>query len=330
MGLASYVASRIFQALIVIFLVMILNFIIISTAPGDPVQFIAGDIAIGSPEVLNYLRSRWGLDRPLHERLLIYLGNILRGDLGYSYRYSQPVASLILERLPATLALTITSNLLAFAIGIVLGVVAARRAGEKLDNAISVFNLFLWSVPSFWLGIVLMAIFSVQLRLLPASGLMDVRNPKEGLWLYIDIAYHSFLPIATLTLITLPLYFKIVRDTVIQQASEDYVQTYRAIGIGEGEIYRKVILRNSIIPPVTVFAIHMGFAVAGAALIENVFGWPGVGRLLLDAIRTRDYPVIMGTYLVITTTVIIANLIVDLLYARLDPRVKIRAESGRT
>lgn len=329
MSLASYIAARLFQAVGVIFAILILNFIIISTAPGDPVQFIAGDIAIGSPEVVSYLKSRWGLDRPLHERLFIYIGNLLRGDLGYSYRYSQPVAGLILERLPATLVLTMTSNILAFALGVFLGVVAARRAGGRADNVITAATLFLWSAPSFWLGIVLMAIFSVQLKVLPTSGLMDVRNPKEGLLLYADIAYHSILPVSTLTLITLPLYFKITRDTVIQQASEDYVHTYRAVGFPEDTIYRRFILRNSIIPPITVFAIHMGFAVAGAALVENVFGWPGVGRLLLDSIRTRDYPVIMGIYLVISATVILANLVVDILYAYLDPRVKVGGRGER-
>ncbi|MEM4969825.1 MAG: ABC transporter permease [Sulfolobales archaeon] len=324
LGLARLIIWRTLQAILVIFFIIVLNFIIISTAPGDPVQFVAGDIAISSPDVVEYLRHRWGLDRPLYERLFIYLSNVLRGDLGYSYRYSEPVVDLILERLPVTLTLTVVSNLLAFSAGIVLGIYAARRMGRKADNLITTANMFLWSVPSFWLGIVLMMIFGVQLKLLPVSGLMDVRNPKEGFWLYLDIAYHSILPIATLTMITLPLYFKIVRDTVIQQASEDYVHTYRAIGFSEDEIYRRVIFRNSILPPITVFAIHMGFSVAGAALIENVFGWPGIGRLLLDSIRTRDYPVIMGIYLIVASSVVVANLITDLIYMRLDPRARIQ------
>lgn len=315
------------QAFFIILAVIIVNFLIISLAPGDPVQFIAGDISLYSPEVAAYLRARWGLDKPVYERLLIYISNVLRGDLGYSYRYSVPVVSLILERVPTTLLLTITANLLAFFLGVFLGVYAARRSGSKIDTALNLVNFFLWSTPAFWFGIVLMLIFSVNLKILPATGLIDVRNPPQGFMLYLDIARHSILPVATLALVSLPLYYKIVRDTVIQQSSEDYVYTYRAIGFAEGEIYRRYIFRNSIIPPVTVFAIHMGFAIAGAALIENVFGWPGVGRLLLDSIRARDYPVILGVYLVIATSVVIANLITDILYAYLDPRVRIERRS---
>ncbi|MEM1633874.1 MAG: ABC transporter permease [Sulfolobales archaeon] len=322
-----YLLSRLIQSFFIILVVIVINFFIISLAPGDPVRFIAGDLSLYSPEVAEYLRARWGLDKPLYERLAIYIYNVMRGDLGYSYRYSAPVAELIIERLPTTLLLTITANLLAFVLGVYAGVLAARRVGGRIDTALNLLNFFLWSTPSFWLGIVLMLLFGVYLRILPVAGLMDVRNPQTGFMLYLDIARHSILPITTLTLITLPLYYKIVRDTMIQQASEDYVITYRAIGYSEGEIYRRFVFRNSIIPPVTVFAIHMGFAVAGAALIENVFGWPGVGRLLLDSIASRDYPIILGVYLVISITVVLANLIVDLLYAYLDPRVRIGRRS---
>jgi len=323
MSLARYLIQRIFQSIVVLFAIIVINFIIISLAPGDPIQFVAGDIAISSPEFAAYLRAKWGLDKPLYERLLLYIYNILRGDLGYSYRYSEPVINLILERLPITLLLTVTANVLAFVIGVLIGIYSARNIGKKVDTTLHVINFLLWSTPSFWLGIVLMIIFSVDLRILPATGLMNVRNPPQGMWLYLDILYHSILPVATLTLITLPLYFKITRDSMLQQASEDYVMTYRAIGFSENVIYRRYIFRNSIIPPVTMFGIHMGFAVAGAALIENVFGWPGVGRLLLDSIRTRDYPVILGVYVVIASSIIIANLIIDIIYALLDPRIRI-------
>lgn len=323
MSLARYVIQRIFQSILILFAIIIINFIIISLAPGDPIQFIAGDIAISSPEYAAYLRAKWGLDKPLYERLALYLYNILRGDLGYSYRYLEPVANLILERLPITLLLTVIANIIAFVTGVLLGIYSARNIGKRSDTVLNVLNFLLWSTPSFWLGILLMIIFAVNLKILPATGLIDVRNPKQGVWFYVDIVYHSILPVATLTLITMPLYYKITRDTVVQQASEDYVVTYRAIGFSEEAIYRRYIFRNSIIPPVTVLGIHLGFAVAGAALIENVFGWPGVGRLLLDSIRARDYPVILGVYIFIASSVLAANLIVDILYAVLDPRVRI-------
>jgi len=323
LSLARYIISRFFQSIFIILIIIIINFIIISSAPGDPVQFIAGDIAIYNPDLAAYLRAKWGLDKPLYERLLIYLTNVLRGDLGYSYRYSEPVINLILERLPVTLLLTVSANIMAFVIGVLLGVYSARKIGGKSDTFLTVLNFFLWSTPSFWLGIILMMFFAVDLKILPATGLLDLRNPKTGIWFYLDILYHSILPVTTLTLITIPLYYKITRDTVIQQASEDYVMTYRAIGFSEDVIYRRYVFRNSIIPPVTVFGVHMGFAVAGAALIENVFGWPGVGRLLLDSISTRDYPVILGIFIIIASSVVLTNLIIDLLYAILDPRVRI-------
>lgn len=323
MGLEKYIAERIIQAFFVIIAVIIINFIIVSAAPGDPIQFIAGDIAINSPEFATYLRHKWGLDRPLYERIFTYIFNIFQGDLGYSYRYLQPVSQLILERLPVTLLLMITSNVLAFIIGILLGLYSARKNGSFVDTSITSLNFLFWSTPSFLLGIILMMIFGVNLKIFPVAGLIDVRNPKEGFWLYLDIVYHSVLPIITLTLITMPLYFKVVRDTVIQQSVEEYAYMYRAIGLNESKIYKKV-FRNAILPPVTLFAIHIGFAVAGAALIENVFGWPGVGRLLLDAISARDYPIIMGIYLFISITVVLANLIVDILYAYLDPRIRLQ------
>ena len=323
MALTRYIISRLFQSIIIILVIIVINFLIVSSAPGDPIRFIAGDITLYNPEYAAYLRAKWGLDKPLHERLLMYFLNVLRGDLGYSYRYLESVSKLIIERLPLTLLLTVTANILAFALGVYLGIQSARRAGSKLDTALTSLNFFLWSTPSFWLGILLMIIFAVKLKILPATGLMDLRNPKTGFMLYIDILWHSILPVTTLTLITTPLYYKITRDSVIQQASEDYVTTYRAIGFSEDRIYRKYIFRNAIIPPVTVLGLHMGFAVAGAALIENVFGWPGMGRLLLDSISTRDYPVILGIYLVVASSVVLANLIVDIIYAFLDPRVRI-------
>lgn len=324
MSLSTYIIKRFFQSIIVIFAILLINFLIINLAPGDPARFMGGEIALSSPEYLQAIRERWGLDKPVYERFLVYLYNLLRGDLGYSYRYLQPVSTLIAERLPTTLLLTITSTLLAFFIGTYLGLRAVRKVGGKLDTILTTIMFVFWSIPSFWLGIILIMIFGVHLKILPISGLVSVREIKTGIWYYLDILYHSILPITTLTLITIPIYYKLTRDTALNQLSEDYVTTFRAVGIDEGRLFKKHIFRNAILPPVTVFGLQLGYAIAGAALIETVFGWPGMGRLLLDSIYMRDYPVIMGIYLVISISVVLSNFIVDLVYMLLDPRVRLR------
>ena len=324
MSLSTYLIKRFFQSITVIFAILLINFIIINIAPGDPARFMGGEVALSSPEYLQAIRERWGLDKPIYERFLIYIYNLLRGDLGYSYRYLQPVSTLIAERLPTTLLLTITSTLLAFFIGTYLGLRAVRKVGGKVDTILTTTMFVFWSIPSFWLGIILIMIFGVHLKILPISGLVSVREMKTGIWYYLDILYHSILPITTLTLITIPVYYKLTRDTALNQLSEDYVTTFRAIGLDEGKIFKKHIFRNAILPPITVFGLQLGYAIAGAALIETVFGWPGMGRLLLDAIYMRDYPVIMGIYLIIAISVVLSNFIIDLVYMLLDPRVRLR------
>ena len=250
------------------------------------------------------------------------MANLFKGDLGYSYRYSAPVSQLIIERLPITLLLTIAANVIAFGLGVYTGLISARRYRSGVDATLSLIAFVLNSMPSFLLGIILMLIFAVHLKVLPVSGMIDVRNPKTGVMLYIDVLYHAILPITTLALILLPSYFKIVRDTALQQLGEDYVTTFRAVGLDEWKIFKRHIFRNAILPPITLFTIRLGYSVAGAAIIETVFGWPGIGRLLLASIRERDYPVIMGIYLMVTTSIVVLSIITDLVYSLLDPRVK--------
>ncbi|HWQ17697.1 MAG TPA: ABC transporter permease [Sulfolobales archaeon] len=324
LGLAYFIFKRFSYMALTFFIVIVINFLIINLAPGDPIRFIAGELTYASPDFVNYLRAKWGLDRPLYERLFSYILNIAHGDLGYSYRYLQPVSTLILERLPLTFLLTLTSNLAAFIIGLILGIFSAMRFGSRFDFFLSFSNTILWSTPSFVLGIILMFVLGVRAKLFPVSGLMDLRNPKEGVFLYLDIIYHSFLPILTLTLVLLPLYYKVVRDSVIQQSTEEYIMALRAVGFSDTQIYWKHVLRNAILPPLTVFMLHLGYSIAGAVFVEIIFGWPGMGRLLLDSILTRDYPTIMGIYVVISLTIIVVNFVTDLLYSIFDPRVKLR------
>lgn len=324
MSIASYVARKVIEGFLTIIAAITVIFLLVNLAPGNPIYFIAGDPIFLSPQLVEYYTKLWGLDRPLIERYFIYLSNVLRGDLGRSYRFGGSVAQLILERVPLTLSLTLTANLLAFTLGTYLGLQSTKRVGGKLDSALTTTTFFFNSIPAFFLGIILMLVFGVHLRLFPVAGLMDLKNPKSGFMLYLDIAHHAFLPVLTLTLVLLPAYFRTVRDAAIQQLEEDYVMTFRAIGLDEGRILTKHVLRNVILPPITLLAVRLGFSLAGAALVENVFGWPGMGRLLLDSIRERDYPVLMGIYLIVVTAIVTIGKALDVVYGLLDPRIKAR------
>ncbi|MEM0065663.1 MAG: ABC transporter permease [Sulfolobales archaeon] len=322
MSIVGYAVKKAVEGFFTIIAALTIIFFLINLAPGNPIYFIAGDPVFLSPAVVEYYTKLWGLDKPLYYRYFMYISNLLRGELGRSYRFGGPVAQLIVERLPLTLSLTITSNIIAFVVGTLLGLLAARKQGGNTDTALTVFTFIFNSVPGFLLGIVLMLVFGVHLKLFPVAGLMDLKNPKTGVMLYLDIAYHAFLPILTLTLILIPAYFKTVRDSAVQQLVEDYVTTFRAVGLDDSNIFRKHILRNVILPPITLLAIRLGFSLAGAALIENVFGWPGMGRLLLDSIRERDYPVLMGIYATVVTAIVAISKVLDVVYGVLDPRVK--------
>lgn len=316
----EYLLKRAAQLLLTIFFALIINFLIINLAPGDPAAIMAGELA--TKEYIEAIREKWGLNKPLYERLLSYLVNVLKGNLGYSYTYLRSVSSLIAEKITVTLLLTLTSSIIAFAIGLFLAVKTAQRAFSRVDSVLSSIMLTIYSIPSFWLGLMLISIFGVGLRIFPTSGLVDVRASLSGIYLILDIVYHSILPIVTLSTIQIPIYYKISRNTIIEQSSEDYVLMFSMAGMRTSDVFKKYVLRNSLLPPITVFALHLGYILSGAALVEIVFGWPGMGRLLLDAVYSRDYPLIMGIYLVTSITVPLASFIVDIIYVLLDPRVK--------
>ena len=323
-GLAPYIARRGVQTVLTIFFIIVFNFFLINLSPGDPATLMAGEYAISDRVYVQKIRERWGLDKPIFERFLIYLNNLLHGNLGYSYRYMQSVIDLIAERIPATLLLTFTSLVIAFILGILLGMVAARRVNSHLDVGLSFTMLLLYSMPVFWLGLILILVFSIRLHIFPIAGMMSARIEYKGIWRILDILWHLILPASTLALVQMPVYFKITRASVLEQATEDYVRTFRAYGFGRVRVFRKYVLRNALLPPVTVFGLHLGYVLSGAALVEIIFGWPGMGRLLLDAAFYRDYPLLMGLYLIMAITVSLANFLTDMVYMVLDPRVKYR------
>lgn len=320
--LARLAAQRLVKIVAVVLAIAVTNFLLIHAAPGDPASVIAGESGAADPQLLAQLRAQFGLDKPLSTQLAIYLGHILHGDLGTSFRQGRPVASLILERLPATLLLTGTAFLFAIAAGIALGAMAARRVGRIADSAITVLALGFYATPLFWVGLMLVLLFSVWLNWLPSFGMDTVEANYTGWAAVVDVAQHLILPALTLGLFYMAIYARLTRASMLEVASQDFVRTARAKGVPEGRILRRHILRNALLPIITFAGIQAGQLIGGSILVETVFAWPGIGRLAFDALLARDYQVLLGVFLCTSILVVLFNLITDLLYALIDPRVQ--------
>ncbi|MEQ9815469.1 MAG: ABC transporter permease [Azospirillaceae bacterium] len=317
-----YITVRLLQVVPTILFIIVFNFVLIRIAPGDPAQIMAGDFA--TQELVEQTRARYGLDQPIPVQLFAYLGSVLSGDLGYSYDYNRPVLDVILERLPATLILVLTAQILGILLGMALGVFAARRPGSVGDFALVTTTSILYSVPVFWLGLVAILLFGVEWGLLPTSSMRSIMGPTEGWPLIADVLTHLILPAGTLMLAwILPIFFRITRSSVLEVMNADFVTTARAKGLSDRLVFRRHALRNALLPSVTMIGLTLGTAVSGALLTETVFSWPGIGRLMLEGIDRRDYPMLMGIFIFTSVCVVIATLLTDLVYRWLDPRVEL-------
>ena len=320
--MATYALQRLVQAVPLLLCLLVLNFVLIHSAPGDPIYLLAGQS--GDAAYYAEMRAKFGLDRPLPEQLGRYLLNVGRGDFGYSFAYSQPVFQVILSRVPATLLLMLSGLSLATVLGVWLGVVAARRAETPLDHLISAVTLVGYSMPAFWLGQILIIVFAAGLGLFPVQGMATVRGGYTGGRYALDVLWHLVLPATTLGLLQLALVARLTRTGLLDSLAEDFVRTARAKGLGENAVLYRHALRTTLLPVVTVVGGHVGTLLAGAVLTEFIFAWPGLGRLLYDATLSRDYPLLMAVFLVVSTSVVVANLLTDLIYSALDPRVRYR------
>jgi peptide/nickel transport system permease protein len=298
-----------------------MNFLLIKMAPGDAADILAGQMGHATLEFTEQLRRDFGLDLPLIEQFLIYMGRLARLDLGVSFIQGVPVLDLILDRLPATIVLMVAAITLAVGIGIVLGVSAARWQGTWLDNVISVSALVIYATPAFWLGLMLIVLFSIQLDLLPSGGMMQIGAGKVGFVLALDVAKHLILPAATLGLFYVAIYTRLMRAAMLEVYGLDFITTARAKGLSEGTIAWTHALRNALLPVVTLAGVQFGHLLGGSVLVETVFGWPGLGRLVFDALLQRDLNLLLGILFISSVVVVLANLIVDLLYGFLDPRI---------
>jgi len=312
----AYVLRRLVSLLITLWLVSLVTFLLLQVIPGDPAQLILGTEA--PPEALQSLRAQLGLDKPWPVRYLVWLAGALRGDLGTSLRQERPVASLIAERLPVTLSLTFLAMLIALAISLPLGIVSAVRWGSPLDYATLVFSQVGIAVPSFWVGIILILVFGLGLHLLPTGGYAGwTESPLQAL-------RHLALPSLALGLVMAALLTRMTRAAMLEVLGQGYILTARAKGLKERAVVLHHALKNALIPVVTVVGLQVGFLVGGSIVVEHVFALPGLGRLLLSAIYTRDLPLIQGIVLFVTTGVVVSNLVVDAIYAYLDPRIRLR------
>lgn len=316
----KFILKRIYTAFIVVVVVVALNFFIIKLAPGDPVNIMAG-FDNPNEEFKMAVRAKYNLDKPLITQFFTYIYRLVQGDLGESYYSSRPVTELLAERMGASLLLSGTSAVLAFIIGTVLGLTAGKKEDSMQDKVLSAGTYVANAMPSFWLGLMLIFVFASRLGWLPTQGMYSLRENYTGIARYIDLGKHLILPVTTLVLVQIPGYFRITRSSVIQVMADDYITTFRVTGMSEKKIYMKYVLKNAILPVVTLFGINVAYIVAGSTLVETVFSWQGIGILMYTAIAKRDYNVLMGTYLIIAVSVAFFMILVDVIYAKLDPRI---------
>jgi peptide/nickel transport system permease protein len=322
--LARYALRRAGQAVLIVFGILLCNFVLLNLAPGDAAEVLAGESGTADAGYVEALRRQFGLDVPLQQRLLNYLLRLLHLDLGWSFRHGTSIATLILERLPATLLLMGASLAIAVALGIVLGVAAARGVNRWPDELISFAALLLYATPLFWVGLMLILLFSVQLGWLPTGGMRDVVAMHTGIDAVIDRARHLVLPATTLALFFVAIYARLVRASVLQVYGMDYVRLARAKGISERRVAFRHVLRNALLPLVTMVGLQAGAVMGGSVLVETVFAWPGLGRLAFEAVFQRDQNLLLSILLVSSLFVVVVNFLVDLLYVRLDPTIELR------
>ncbi|HEU0220747.1 MAG TPA: ABC transporter permease [Paracoccaceae bacterium] len=320
-----FVLARLAKSAVVLLCIAVLNFMLIRAAPGDPAAVMAGEAGEADAQFLAQLEERFGLDKPLPVQLWIYVSGVLRFDLGYSYRQQLPVADLILERLPATLTLSVAAFAISLGLGVLAGAVASVFQGRWPDTIISSVALIFYATPLFWLALMAVLLFSVWLGWLPGFGYESVGAGYTGLRRALDILQHLILPATTLGLFFMAVYMRMTRASMLEVNRQDFVRTARAKGLRPGVIQRRHVLRNALLPVVTLAGLQAGQLVGGAVLIETVFAWPGIGRLMFEALAQRDYNLLLGVFLVSAAMVLLFNLVTDLLYRLVDPRIRMAA-----
>ncbi len=312
------------QAIPTVLIIVILNFFLLRLAPGNAADVLAGEAGAATAETMAALRARFGLDLPLMEQLFAYLGNLAQFSLGQSPRYNMPVAELIGQRLPNTLILMLLALGGALAVGIAAGAVMAAFAGRWTDRALSVLALLFYSIPGFWIGLMLIVLFSVKLGWLPSGGAETIGAVHSGWDAALDRARHLVLPTVSLALFYVAIYARLTRGAMLEVKAQDYIRTARAKGLSPAAVTIRHTLRNALLPVTTMAGVHLGGLMGGAVVVETVYSWPGLGRLAYEAVMGRDFNVLLGILLLSSLIVVAVNALIDLLQATLDPRIEVR------
>ncbi|WP_199286154.1 ABC transporter permease [Paracoccus suum] len=318
------IVKRLIWAAGLILAVLVLNFLLIQLAPGDPAEVIAGEMGGASADVMAGIRAQYGLDKPLPVQLGLYLGKALQGDLGVSYYYNRAVAGLILSRVGPTLLLVGSALAFALIVGTRLGLLASRNPRGPASALVTVLSLIGYAAPVFWTGLMLVILFAARIPLFPVSGMRDVTGATDLVSRTLDVAHHLVLPALTLGIVYLAQYSRLTRAAMLEVLGSDYIRTARAKGVRERRVFTHHAFRNALLPVVTVAGMQFGTILSGAVLVETVFSWPGLGTLAFDSILARDYPTILGILFFSTLIVICANLLTDAVARRLDPRLQQR------
>lgn len=315
-----FVRNRLLVGICVVFGIIALNFVLIRLAPGDPAMIMAGESGASDEQFIERVRAQYGLDQPLLTQMATYFKNLISLDFGYSYRQKRENFDLIIERLPATLLLTGVAFIGALLLGSMIGFIAARSRAA-VDSILNALSLVFHSMPIFWTGIMLILLFSLHLGWFPPFG-MRAFIPPEGTWnRVVDVAHHLFLPALTLTLFYLAIYARVMRASLKEVQRQDYVETALAKGASQNRVWYRHILRNALIPVITMAGIQGGQIIGGSVLIETVFAWPGLGRLAFDAVIQRDYNLLLSVFIVTSVCVVLFNIVTDAIYHIIDPRM---------
>ena len=316
------ILKKLFYSLITILIVLVFNYILFRVLPGNPLSMMMRNPK-ATPETIEAIKRLYGLDQSWYVQFFTYFKNMLTGDLGLSFIYKAPVLSIIGGRILPTVLMVGLAEILAMLTGIILGILAAWKRGTKLDVATLGFSLVTYSVPTFWLGMIMIVLFCVTFRFFPTSGMFTPGKSFATTRLMLsDLIRHLVLPTVTMSLVLIGEYALTMRNTLIDVLSEDYITTARAKGFRERYVLMKHALPNAMLPMITIIAINIGFVIGGAVQIETIFSWPGLGRLMYEALAARDYPLLQGIFLLVTVCVILANLLADITYSYVDPRVK--------
>lgn len=319
---ARFIGGRLLQVVPTMVVILIVAFLLIHLAPGDPLLALAGEH--GDAAYYAFMRERFGLNESLPRQLVTYLGRVMSGDLGYSYVYGRGTFLVIVERVPATLLLTGTALVMSLAVAIPLGALAATRPHGARDVSISALALGFYSTPAFWIGQLAILALSLGLGLFPVQGMTSAGSVESGWPRAWDVMRHLALPATVLALQEIAVLVRVIRRTMLDELPRDHIRTARAKGLSAVRALIRHALPRALLPVVTIVGARVGQLIAGAAVVEIIFGWPGMGRLLLASLQSRDTPILLGLFLVVSLTVVLANLLSDLLYAAIDPRIRVR------